>query len=482
MKSINKKIGKKIFVDKTVLELAKERIAWAFENNDSVVCGFSGGKDSTVAFHLCYEYAKEHNCLQKLVMFHVDFECLYSEVIDYVTWAFDEGYQGCRKVWMALPFMARCCTSLEEGGTWRPFDPSKENIWVRKYPNKDYVLNLQNMPEDMEWDWSTFTDHEAMTAFIDWNARHYGKTASIIGIRTDESMDRYTMIVGTSDTTIDLRVDGKHWTMKDPTRHITRVYPLYDWSVNDDWVYMYQNNVRYCKLYDLYFQAGLNPSQMRVASPFLETATANLKLYKVLDPKTWSKMIGRVNGVDCTALYGSTKLYGWRDLSKPNHLTWEKYAKFLLQTYSDTVREHFEKILNTSYEYWCSPKGRLSALTQDTINELKTFYPNEEIEVLGEDKRLKGKYNVIFKKYPEDTSLCKEWMNLPSWKRVVVTLSKNDYFGKTMGFQPSKKEIENRDANLNKYKEMKILSEADRETQYQEGQKVLEELKKRGEL
>ena len=60
----------------------------------------------------------------------------------------------------------------------------------------------------------------------------------------------------------------------------------------------------YNVLYDLYYRAGVNLERQRVASPFINEAQESLQLYRVLDPNTWGKMVGRVNGVNFTGMYG----------------------------------------------------------------------------------------------------------------------------------------------------------------------------------
>lgn len=52
-------------------------------------------------------------------------------------------------------------------------------------------------------------------------------------------------------------------------------------------------------------------SCQRVASPFINEAQESLQLYRVLDPNTWGKMVGRVNGVNFTGMYGGTHAMGW---------------------------------------------------------------------------------------------------------------------------------------------------------------------------
>lgn len=56
---------------------------------------------------------------------------------------------------------------------------------------------------------------------------------------------------------------------------------------------------------------------MRVASPFNDCAQESLKLYKVIDPANWARMVGRVNGVNFTGLYGGTTAMGWKTIKLP---------------------------------------------------------------------------------------------------------------------------------------------------------------------
>ena len=53
--------------------------------------------------------------------------------------------------------------------------------------------------------------------------------------------------------------------------------------------------------------AGLKPSQMRVASPFNDSAKDSLNLYRVIDPEIWTRLVGRVQGANFGAIYGKTK-------------------------------------------------------------------------------------------------------------------------------------------------------------------------------
>ena len=51
----------KYYIDKTVLEAAKDRIKYTFDNFKKIYVSFSAGKDSTVMLHLVMDEAKKRN-------------------------------------------------------------------------------------------------------------------------------------------------------------------------------------------------------------------------------------------------------------------------------------------------------------------------------------------------------------------------------------------------------------------------------------
>jgi predicted phosphoadenosine phosphosulfate sulfurtransferase len=60
----------KEYLKENVYEMARKRIAVAFNEFEKVLIAFSGGKDSGVMLNLCYEYAKENNLLHKMAMYY----------------------------------------------------------------------------------------------------------------------------------------------------------------------------------------------------------------------------------------------------------------------------------------------------------------------------------------------------------------------------------------------------------------------------
>src|SRR5690606_3914214 len=118
----------------------------------------------------------------------------------------------------------------------------------------------------------------------------------------------------------------------------------------------------------LYYQAGVGIEQMRVASPFNDAAPASLHLYKIIDPHNWAKMVGRVNGVNFTGLYGGTTAMGWQTIKLPPNHTWKSYMYFLLSTLPEEIKENYLSKLETSIKFW---KEKGGVLSEETISELK---------------------------------------------------------------------------------------------------------------
>lgn len=108
-------------------------------------------------------------------------------------------------------------------------------------------------------------------------------------------------------------------------------YPLYDWTTKDVWVANGKFDFDYNHIYDLFYKAGLSINQMRVASPYHESAKDSLNLYRVLEPDTWIRVVGRVQGANFGAIYGSTKALGARKFTLPPGHTWRSYVKFCWQ-------------------------------------------------------------------------------------------------------------------------------------------------------
>jgi predicted phosphoadenosine phosphosulfate sulfurtransferase len=208
---------------------------------------------------------------------------------------------------------------------------------VREMPDLDCVVNIENCPYEFIKGTKGF---DARIQFAEWFSSEYGTTAVMVGLRADESLSRQAIFTSKHRT----EMHKKLTYTKTVNKTTCNFYPIYDWETKDIWVANYKFNWDYNKIYDLYYQAGLTIDQMRVASPFHQCGQDSLKLYRVIDPNSWGKMVGRVNGCNFGGIYGGTSAMGWRTITKPSHFTWKQYAEFLI----DTLPENTKKKISIS--------------------------------------------------------------------------------------------------------------------------------------
>lgn len=426
----------KQYLNINVYEAAQNRIKYLFDNFKNVLIAYSGGKDSTVCLEMCYDYAKSQGFLDRLAFFHIDYEAQYQHTTDFVDLTFKKFSDVKRKYWLCLPLAAQCCCNMD-GGTWTPWSQQQKEIWVRPMPEYDYVVNEGNVPFEFH---ENEIDYKVQDNFAKWFESQFGSTAVVIGIRADESLHRYCAVKEISDKK---RTDVNWIT-------INKAYPIYDWQVQDIWVYFGRTGKPYNKLYDLYYMAGLKIDQMRVASPFNDCASATLHLYKVIDPNNWGKMVGRVNGVNFTCIYGNTTAMGWKSIKLPAGHTWKSYFYFLLKTLPKKTADHYYRIFKKSVKYWTEDGGNIDKdIYSDMISN------NDHLKIISSEQAVKyeGKNKVLFAEYPDDVDT-KGFKDVPSYKRMCICIIKNDYYCKYAGFGQTKDALEKRKRIMEKYKNL----------------------------
>lgn len=377
-----------------VLTASKERIKWAFDNFEKICISFSGGKDSTAMTHLVMEEAKKRN--RKVALLFIDWEIQYKLTIEHVQHIYDMYKDYIIPYWVALPLLTDNACSMYEP-EWISWDKAKENLWTRK-PPKIAITDENYFP----FYYYKITFEEFVPLFGEW----YGEgksTACFVGIRTRESLNRYRALTNKKKN----KFEDKMFTTC-VTDNVYNVYPIYDWSAEDDWKYFGKTKKPYNKLYDRFFQAGLTLHQMRVDEPFGDTTRRSLWLYQIIEPETWGKMVLRVNGANSGSLYSrdNGNILGNRSITLPKGHTWQSFSNFLLDTMPKKTAEHYKTKIAV-YIKWYMNRGYVDGIPDEV------------------DKQMEKQNDV------------------PSWRRICQTLLRNDYWCKGLGFSPTKQSAYN---------------------------------------
>lgn len=431
-------MNEQVYLNKNVYEAAQERLGFVFAEFDNVYVSFSGGKDSGVLLNLALDYIRKHKLPHRLGVFHLDYEAQYTATTECVDAVYAELGGSVEAMRCCVPFKVTTCTSMHET-YWRPWDPAKRELWVRPLPYRHLGVEQFAFFNESMWDY----DFQQRFSLWQHERAKAGRTCVLVGIRAQESLDRWRTIV--SDRNVN-KYRAQVWTTQQ-FDNVCNAYPIYDWTVDDVWTANARFGWRYNKLYDLFHYAGVPPHAMRVASPFLNAAKASLSLYRAIDPQVWGRLVSRVNGVNFTAIYGDTKAMGWRNITKPAHFTWQQYALFLLDTLPPKTADGFRQKLATSIKFWRDKGGCLS---DEAVADLRQAGIAFET---GNPTNYRTDKTPVRLDYVDDVD-SKDFAKIPSWKRLCVTILKNDHVGKYMGFSLNKSEMAHRQAALEKYRNL----------------------------
>jgi len=321
------------YLEKNVLDAALDRIRFLYDEFDEVIVTSSGGKDSTVCFHLAMQVAREKNRLPLNLMF-IDQEAEWQNTIDYQRTLFYR--EDVKPYWLQIPMKMFNSANMEEGyrDLWKP-----GNKWMRE---KEPIAIKENT-------YGTEYFYNIFDSFI--RKEFKGKSACYIGgVRCEESPDRRLGL------TCKAKYKGETWGKNVSVKEKKYTfYPLYDWSYKDIWAFIARNKIPYNKIYDIQYSYGINERRsMRVSNLHHENAIGDLIRASEFEHETWNKLQEVIKGANSIKHLPETTLC-------PKELPfmfkdWKEYRDFLLEKLvDDKFKEVFRKRflqMDQKFERW----------------------------------------------------------------------------------------------------------------------------------
>lgn len=412
-----------------VFDASVDRLDYIFNTFEKVYISFSGGKDSGVLINLVADYIRKNGIKKKVGIQIMDNEANYDLSLEFMHRVLKANLDIFDVYWCCLPITLPCTVSAYDLD-WQCWGVNDKDRWIRPLPEESYVVSWENY-KDKGFDF--FEENMAYDHFWDEFAEWYadGKlTANLIGIRTQESLNRFRAILNERKETI----GGNMWTKKN-TKNVFNCYPIFDWRTDDIWLSNAKFGWDYNHLYDVFYRAGVPVGSMRVASPFMSEAKASLNLYRVIDPHIWARLCARVNGANFMVTYG--KQLNYKNIKLPAGHTWKTFTKFLLDTLPKEAQENFKKRFIQSFKVWGRVGRGLPKKVIDDMRDNGVIFKTNGYTSHGR----KDLERVVVKAFPDHVDfLSSHNGDVPSWKRFAVTILKNDHTCKYMGLSPTKEQ------------------------------------------
>lgn len=357
-------------IDSDVYTEAKKRIKEMILTFDKCYVMFSGGKDSLVLLHLTEEVYRDMGLKEKVNVIFRDEEVIPTDVVEFVQEYWHSGRYNFKY------FATQLKSEKFVMGKKEPYIQWDDNRkWIR--PKPEGSINFDGVVLDQ------------------YNSDYYitqgdkGMICLITGQRADESLVRLGSV---------LNKLNKPYISKAGSDNCRIGKPLYDWSEDDIFKYMYDNKIVYCKIYDDELFTGAN---LRVSTPLHAENSKRIYQLKQQDPKFYNQIISIWPEMETQARYyrdfasGKSDIYdkyprGWngiiayindnlegktRELALNRVHTAIKIRENKIEQYPESlggypIRYVFQQIVNGAYKRQILPKNKASKLDLEYENLL----------------------------------------------------------------------------------------------------------------
>lgn len=324
-----------------VISAAERRISFIFDNYENINVSISGGKDSTVLAYLALKEANKRN--RKISIFFLDEEVVYDSTIKQVEYIMEEMMpENTNPIWLQIPFNLTNATNLQNT-QFKVWEEGEHKKWMR--PKKGYSIKkrMWDLKDQVVADKNKgFGFYDAFTNF----EKCHKDTAFLVGMRATESPNRWRAVSKNP-----IKVGGRNiFYATKRTNGNASFYPIFDWNFHDVWRFIFENKIKYSKIYDYQFKKGYPISEIRCSSLIHERSFKSLCDLPEFEPKTYDRLCKRIKGLSLVTEKGKdSKMFKVRKLPK-NFNTWIDYRDFLMKTYPDESKKWiFEKRFSKHY-------------------------------------------------------------------------------------------------------------------------------------
>ncbi len=369
---------KRIRSDMDVVTAATSRVRNAFRNGVPVYMSFSGGKDSLalaqVAMSLIQRGEVDPSLLTvQFVDEEAIFPCIEKTVMD---WRRRFLYAGAKFEWYCVEVKHfNCFNELSEEETFICWDKRKRDVWVRQPP--PFAITSHPLLKPRKDNYQSFMPRVCMDGI------------TMTGVRAAESVQRLQYMAR-------LNTGGKGMTGR------KQIFPIYDWTTNDVWLYLRNEGVEIPQIYLYLWQSGTNRNQLRVSQFFSVDTARSLVQMNEYYPDLMERIIRREPNAYLAALYWDSEMFGRRSRTRR-------------QTEGEAITKDYKAILTEMFanmpRYFNTPsKLRIAKTYRSLFVKIGLFATPKDYQLMYEalmkgDPKLRSYralYQIIYSRYIED--------------------------------------------------------------------------------